>query len=58
MEVHLADNPLVISHQIVHLPLRFANSAIQTVEFRVVLALNNAIIIGMTLLHIFTLVLM
>ena len=32
IEVHLADNSLVISHQIVHLPLQFADDAIHTVE--------------------------
>ena len=50
MEVHLADNSLVISHQTVHLPLQFADSAIYTVKFEVS-ALNHAIILGMLFLH-------
>ena len=33
MEVHLADNSLGISHQVMHLPLQFADSAMYTVEF-------------------------
>ena len=51
MEVHLADNSSFISHQIVHLPLQFADGAIHTVEFRVVPALNHAIILGIPFLH-------
>ena len=50
MEVHLSDNYSVVSHQIVHLPLHFADGAIHTVEFRVVYALNHAIILGMPFL--------
>ena len=52
MEVHLADNYLVISHQIVQLPLKFADGAVHSVEFSVVAALNHAIILGMPFLHI------
>ena len=54
MEVHLADNSSVISHHIVHLPLYFADGAIHTVEFRVVPALNHAIMLGMPFLHTFS----
>ena len=36
MELHLAYNSSIVSHQIVHLPLQFADSAIHTVEFGVV----------------------
>ena len=34
-----------------HLPLQFANGAIHTVEFRVLPALNQAIILRMPLLY-------
>ena len=52
MEVHLANNSSVISHQIVHLPLQFADVAIHTVGFWIVPALNHAIILRMPFLHI------
>ena len=45
MEVHLADNSLVVSYQIVHLPWKFADGAIHTVDFWVGPALNHAIIL-------------
>ena len=45
MEVHLADNSSVISHQYIHLPLKFADGAIHNFEFWVVPALNHAIIL-------------
>ena len=50
-KLHLADASSVISHQIVHLPLQFADRAIYTVEFWVVPALNYTIILGMHFLH-------
>ena len=50
MEVHFADNFSVVSHQIAHLPFHFADGAIHTLEFRVVSALNHAIILGMPFL--------
>ena len=43
--MQLADNCSVISHKSVHLPLKFADSAVHTVEFQVVLALNCNIIL-------------
>ena len=49
--MHLSDNSSVISHQIVHLPLKFADGAIHTVEFRVVPALNHAIILEIPFLY-------
>ena len=52
MEVHLAGNSSAISHQIVHLPLQFADGTIYTVEFRIVSSLNHAIILGMPFLCI------
>ena len=51
IEVHFLDNSSIISHQIVHLPLRFADGAVHTVEFQVVPPLNHAIILGMHFLH-------
>ena len=51
MEVHLADNFYAISHQIVHLPLQFAEGAIHTVEFWVFPALNHVIILGMPFIY-------
>ena len=52
MEVYLADNFSVISHQSMHLPLQFADSATHTVEFRVGPALKYAIIWGVPFLYI------
>ena len=52
MEVHLADNSSAVSHQIVHLLLQSTDVDIHTVEFRVVPALNHAIILGISFLHI------
>ena len=51
MEVHLANNSLVITHQIMYLLLQFADNTIYTVEFWVVPALNYAIILGMPFPH-------
>ena len=51
MEVHLADSSSVFSHQIVHLPLQYADGAIHTVDFRIVLTLNHTIILVMPFLH-------
>ena len=53
MEVHLADNSSAVSHQIVHLPLLFADGAVHTAESWAVPALNHAIILGMPFLHKF-----
>ena len=49
--MHLADNYSVITHQIVHVLLLFADGTIHTVEFRVIPALNHATILGMPFLH-------
>ena len=49
--VHLANNSLFISHQIMYLLVQFIDSAIYAVEVRVVPALNNAIVLGMPFLH-------
>ena len=51
IKVHLAENYSVISDQIVHLPLQFADGAIYTVEFWVVPAFNHAILLGMPFLY-------
>ena len=51
--MHLDNNSLVISHQIVYLLLNFADSAVDAVEFWVVPALNHAIILGIPFLHIY-----
>ena len=51
MEVHLADNFSVISHQIVHLLVQFADGVVHTVEFWAVPVLNHAITLGMPFLH-------
>ena len=48
MEVHLADNFLVIFHQIVLLPLQFADGAIHTAAFWVIPLLNHDIILGIS----------
>ena len=45
IKVHFYDNLSVISAQIVHLPLIFANSAVFTVEYWVVLALTHTVIL-------------
>ena len=49
----LAGSYLVVSHQNVYLPLIFADSAVHTVKFWVVLALNHAIVLKMPFLHKF-----
>ena len=51
--MHLADNYLVFFHQIAHLALNFADSAVYIVELRVVPALNHTIILRMLFLHQF-----
>ena len=51
--MHLADNSSVISHQVVHLQLKFADGAMHTVKLWVVPALNHIIILGMPFLHKF-----
>ena len=43
--MHLIDNCFIIYYQIVHLPLKFADSAVHTVVFWIVTALNYAIIL-------------
>ena len=53
MELHLADNSTAISHQIVHLALKFSDGTMHIVEFRVVLALNHAIILEIPFQHKF-----
>ena len=52
MKVHLADSCLVISHEIVQLPLLFADRIQCAVEFRVVPVFSHAIIPIMLFLHI------
>ena len=54
-EVHLADNSSANSHQIVHLPHKYAGIAVCTVELWVVPALNHAIILGTLFLYKFIL---
>ena len=49
------DKYSVIIHQNMHLPLKFADSDVHTVEFQVVPALNRAIILEMPFLYIFNL---
>ena len=51
--MHLADKSTVVSHQIVQLPLKFADGAVYTVEFWVIPVLNHAIILGIPFLNIF-----
>ena len=53
IEGHLDDNSSVISHQIVHLPLIFANDDVHTVESWVVSILNHAIILRKSFFHKF-----
>ena len=45
--MHLVENSSVVSYQIMHLSLQFADGAIHTVKFCVVSALNHAIILGL-----------
>ena len=54
--MHLDDDYSVISSQIVHFPLKFANDAMHTVKFRGFGVLNHAIILGMLFLHKFNLI--
>ena len=54
MKVYLAENYSVICHQIVDLPLKFAESAVHTVEFWVVPASNHATSLGIPFLHKFS----
>ena len=49
----LADKFSVISHQIVHLLLKYVDNAMHTVEFWVVAELNQAIFLEMPFLHKF-----
>ena len=51
--MHLDDNSSAISHQIMHLPLKFADGAVRTIEFWVVPELNRAIILVLPFLHKF-----
>ena len=49
MEVHLASNSSVISHQIVDLPLKFSSGAVHTIDSLLLFAFNQAKIVGMPL---------
>ena len=49
--MYLTDNPSVIPHHIVHLPLIFADAIIHTIELWVIPALDHAIILGMPFLY-------
>ena len=53
MEVHFSDKYLVIQHQIVHLPLKFTNNAVNTAEFWVIPILKYAIILRIPFIYKF-----
>ena len=53
IDVYLAENSSIVFHQIVHLPVQYADGTIYTVEFRIIPVLNHAIILGMPFVHAF-----